>query len=190
LGQANREFLLKTVDSGASMSQAEIAGGKVSPKGELPRTGYRLRDFVLKTTDELEVRLSDYRGRCNLILIFNSRSTGCVALLHDLASQHSSLRGQQAEVLVITPSDLRNDLPQLPFAVLFDTERTVHGDYGLQSDSDSVSGIFIADRFGELTASYVGLEVANATSASVLKWLEFINSQCPECEPPEWPLED
>jgi hypothetical protein len=22
-----------------------------------------------------------------------------------------------------------------------------------------------------------------------LDWLEFVNSQCPECEPPEWPLE-
>lgn len=173
------------------MSQAEIAGGKVSPKGELPRSGYRLRDFVLKTTDEREVSLTDYRGRSNLIIIFNSRSTDCVALLRDLVSQRSSLREQQADVLVITPpSALRTDLPQIPFPVLSDTERTVHAEYGLQSGSDSVSGIFIADRFGELAASYVGPDVANATSASVLKWLEFINIQCPECEPPEWCLED
>ncbi len=173
------------------MSQAEIAGGRVSPKGELPRTGYRLRDFALKSLDGDEVRLSDYRGRSNLILIFNARSKDCVALVRDLASQCSNLHEQQAEVLVIVlRGGVRNDLPQLPFAVLSDTEGTVQADYGLQSGNDSVSGIFIADRFGELAASYIGPAVANATSASILKWLEFVNSQCPECEPPEWPLED
>lgn len=24
--------------------------------------------------------------------------------------------------------------------------------------------------------------------ADVLNWLEFVNAQCPECEPPEWPV--
>jgi hypothetical protein len=23
--------------------------------------------------------------------------------------------------------------------------------------------------------------------AEILSWLEFVNSQCPECDPPEWP---
>jgi len=173
------------------MSQAEIAGGKVSPKGELPRPGYRLRDFVLKNADGHEVHLSDYRGRSNLILIFEARRGDCAALLRDLASQYVRVREEQAEVLVIAPeSAVQKHSPQLPFVILSDSDRSIQAEYGLQTGGEPISGIFIADRFGELTASYVGSEVANATSASILKWLEFINSQCPECEPPEWPLED
>lgn len=173
------------------MSQAEIAGGKVNPKGELPRTGYRLRDFVLQSVDGYDVRLSDYRGGCNLILIFNARSEDCVDLLRDLASHYSNVRAELAEALVITPeSAVRKGSPQLPFPVLADAERLIQAEYGLQSGGGSISGVFIADRFGELAASYVGPEVTNATFASILKWLEFVNSQCPECEPPEWPLEE
>jgi peroxiredoxin len=173
------------------MSQAEIAGGKVSQKGEIPRSGYRLRDFVLKTPEEREVRLSDYRGRSTLILIVETAPEHCAALVRDLASQYPRVREEQAEVLVIAPksSGQKNSL-QLPFPILSDSDGSIQDEYGLQTGGQPISAIFIADRFGELTASYVGSEVADATSASVLKWLEFINSQCPECEPPEWPLEN
>lgn len=174
------------------MSQAEIAGGKVSPKGELPGIGYRLRDFVLRSTAGAEVRLSDYRGRSNLILIFGALSAQCSVLIGDVAAQYQRLREEQAEVLFIIPAPIEKDEQpiQLPFPVLVDSGRQLYAEYGLQLNSDPISGIFIADRFGELAASYVGPETANATCASILKWLEFINSQCPECEPPEWPLED
>ena len=174
------------------MSQAEIAGGKVSPKGELPRIGYRLRDFMLRSTAGAEVRLSDYRSRSNLIVIVGTPSAQRSLLIRDLAAWYQRIREEQAEVLLIIPAMLeeREQPVQLPFPVLVDSGRQLYTEYGLQANSDPISGVFIADRFGELAASYVGSETTNATSASILKWLEFINSQCPECEPPEWPLED
>lgn len=174
------------------MSQAEIAGGKVSPKGEIPRTGYRLRDFVLKSTTGPEIRVSDYRGRSNLILIF-ADSAEPLAPTRDLAAQYSRIREEQTEVLLIVPAARLGDPEasiQLPFPLLVDRNRQVHAEYGLKGCNDPVFGIFIADRFGELAAAFIGSEIANATPASILKWLEFINGQCPECEPPEWPLED
>jgi peroxiredoxin len=174
------------------MSQAEIAGGRVSPKGEIPRTGYRLRDFLLKSTTGPEVRLSDYRGRSNLILIFVDPAEP-LAPIRDLAAQYSRIREEQTEVLLIVPAARLGEPEasiQLPFPLLVDRNRQVHAEYGLERKADSIPAIFIADRFGELVASYVGSEIANATSASILKWLQFMNSRCPECEPPEWPLEE
>ena len=173
------------------MSQAEIAGGKVSPKAAIPKVGYRLLDFFLKSTDGREIRLSDYRGSSNVVLMFNAPSGDCARLTHELGPHYQLIREQQAAVLVIVsrPADLQG-LHQLPFPILTDFSQDVYADYGLHKSADPVSGIFIADRFGELAASYVASDTANATSASILKWLEFINSQCPECEPPEWPLED
>ena len=174
------------------MSQAEIAGGKVSAKGELPRIGYRLRDFMLRSTAGAEVQLSDYRGRSNLIVIFSVVSADGSTLIRDVAGHYQRIREQQAEVLLISPTMVEEPQPpvQLPFPVLLDAGREIYAEYGFLASDDPISGIFIADSFGEIAASYVASETANATSASILKWLEFINSQCPECEPPEWPLED
>ena len=174
------------------MSQAEIAAGKVSAKGEVPRIGYRLRDFMLRNSAGAEVRLSDYRGRSNLIIIFAALSAERSALIGDIAAQYQGIREEQAEVLLVSPTMLEEPQRpvQLPFPVLMDSDRQHYTEYGLQANSAPVSGIFIADRSGELAASYVGSETPNATSGSILKWLEFINSQCPECEPPEWPLEE
>ena len=173
------------------MSQAEIAAGKISAKGEIPRTGYRLRDFVLRSAAGAEVHLSDYRGRANLILMFTLSAE--LGVVRDLAAQYAHIREEQGKVLLIVAirelDDPETSL-QLPFPTLIDSDRKVYADYGLQRNGDLIPGIFITDRFGELAASYVGSETANATSASIVKWLEFINSQCPECEPPEWPLED
>ncbi len=173
------------------MSQAGIAGGKVGPKGEVPRIGYRLRDFVLRSIAGAELRLSDYRGRKNLILILGTLSVQHSALIRDLAVHYERIRGEQAEVLLIVPGALeeREQPVQLPFPVLIDPDRHTYAEYGLQASVNPISGIFVADRFGELVASYIGPETTNATAASILNWLEFINSQCPECEPPEWPLD-
>lgn len=174
------------------MLQAEIAGGKVNPKGEPPRNGYRLRDFALKSREGAETRLSDYRGHYNLILVFNEQPEDVHCLLRECACRYQSIREQGAELLLIVPEIAlrQNESLQLPFPVLEDPDQQTASAYGLQKNTRPISGIFVADRFGELFASYLGSEIANATYSSILKWLEFINSQCPECEPPEWPLED
>jgi len=147
---------------------------------------------MLRSAAGAEVRFSDYRGRSNLILIFGTLAAEHSALFRDLAVHHQRIREEQSEVLLIIPAliDEPKQPVQLPFPVLLDPDRQTYAEYGLQASMNPISGIFIADRFGELVASYVGPETANATAASILKWLEFINSQYPECEPPEWPLED
>ncbi|HEU5232894.1 MAG TPA: redoxin domain-containing protein [Terriglobales bacterium] len=104
------------------MSQAEIAGGRVSPKAEVPRIGYRLRDFMLRSTAGAEVRLSDYRARSNLILIFGMIAAQHSALIRDVAAQYQRIREQQAEVLLISPTMVEEPQRpvQLPFPVLLD----------------------------------------------------------------------
>jgi peroxiredoxin len=51
------------------MSQAEIAGGTVTPPNELPSKGRQLHDFELTSALGAHIQLSDYRGRSNLVLI-------------------------------------------------------------------------------------------------------------------------
>jgi len=45
--------------------------------------------------------------------------------------------------------------------------------------------VYIADLFGEVLESTPGGQLVPAI-ADVMNWLELVNAQCPECEPPEW----
>jgi hypothetical protein len=51
--------------SGSAMTQAEIAGGTVTPLNELPSKGHRLYDFELSSALGKKIHLSDCRGRLN-----------------------------------------------------------------------------------------------------------------------------
>ena len=49
--------------------------------------------------------------------------------------------------------------------------------------------IYITDRFGEVFAVFRESEKQAMPSVQeILGWLSFVNSQCPECSPPEWPV--
>ena len=56
------------------------------------------------------------------------------------------------------------------------------------NDGHPATAIYITDRFGEVFAVYRAAEGQTMPDAQeIVTWLAFINSQCPECSPPEWP---
>ena len=69
------------------MSQTEIAGGKLTSDGEVPSRGRRLREFELVSSEGKPVRLSDYRGRSNLVVILTDERPEVQELLAALRSQ-------------------------------------------------------------------------------------------------------
>jgi len=175
------------------MSQAEIAGGTLNPPNEFPSRGHLFRDFALKSTRGHDVQLSDYRGRVSLIVIFTDEKSGTATWLLDLASQYEQLKKQQAEILVVDWPIQRGPTPvermQLPFPVLVDEKGELHSEMGATDNLGNASAaVYILDRFLEVFASYRSRnQQVLPTGEEILSWLDFINSQCPECEPPEWP---
>lgn len=179
------------------MSQAEIAGGKVVSSGELPSKGRRLMDFELVSSGEEHVMLSDYRGRRNLVLIFCDDSEECRNLLSALAARYQELRTQEAEVLAIVhlssiqPREMKlKQRSALPYPVLSDPGGSTHQSVSARdAQGKDAAAVYVTDRFGEIFAIYRTLEGTRLPSVpDILSWLEFINSQCPECEAPEWPV--
>ena len=63
------------------MSQAEIAGGAVTPSDELPSKRRQLHDFELTSALGAHIQLSDYRGRLSLVLIFADDQQPTMTLL-------------------------------------------------------------------------------------------------------------
>ncbi len=175
------------------MSQAEIAGGTVTPANELPSKGHRLHDFELTSALGPVVRLSDYRGRSNLVLIFTDDRTETRQLLVDMAGQYAQIKDEQAQVLAVLKSrqqasGAKQEL-QLPYPVLADDDGRAHRRAGaVDLQGHNSAAVYVTDRFGEVFGVYRTRDGQSLpTVAEILDWLEFVNSQCPECEPPEWP---
>jgi peroxiredoxin len=176
------------------MSQAEIAGGTFTPPNEFPSKGHLFRDFCLETTSGKKICLSDYRGRSNLVLIFMDNRRETLMLTSDLANRYPEIREQEAEVLVVTPADqlaqTGDQWDLLAYPVLVDHDARMHTEVGaIDTHGGTCFAVYIMDRFAEVFSAYRRCDGQSLpTTAEVLSWLEFINSQCPECEPPEWPV--
>lgn len=175
------------------MSQAEVAGGKLSSPGHPPERGYRLRDFSLRAADGKELSVSDYRGRRNLVLLLAGGAESAGALLEQAGQQHPRLQEEDARLLAVMQADAESvgKLAQgLPFPVLVDKDGRIHRQLGAaQADGKPASAVYITDGYGEVFGAYrTARGQAMPTANEILDWLSFINRQCPECEPPEWPL--
>jgi len=176
------------------MSQAEIAGGTFTPANEFPSKGHLLRDFSLETASRKRINLSDYRGRASLVLVFPGDEDGSSKLLSDLAIHDVEIKRQEAEALVISwPGHDRvqdtADQAHVPYAVLMDRDGRLHDRFGaVDVQGRTCSAVYIIDRFAEVFAVYRKRDGQKLpTFTEIISWLEFVNSQCPECEAPEWP---
>jgi len=176
------------------MTQAEIAGGRLTGTEELPTRGLRLNDFQLLTTAGKKVRLSDYRGRTNLVLIAAGDDRGIDAFLTSLAKRNSRIQDLDAAVLLVVrkPREAaawKAKRLHLPYLTLVDGDGRVHRELGAtDANGKSHLAIYITDRFGEVFGAYRLNDVSLLPSVDdIVDWLEFINDQCPECGAPEWP---
>jgi peroxiredoxin len=181
-------------DSEPVLTQAEIAGGRLTTTMESPTKGLRLNDFQLPTTSGKKVSLSDYRGRASLVLVAAGDDRGIDAFLASLAKQYAKIEEQQAAVLLVVQIPLeaaawKSKRLKLPYLTLVDGDGRVHRELGAMTrNGKSHLAIYITDRFGEVFGVYHPREVGLMPSIKeIFNWLEFINSQCPECGVPEWP---
>ncbi|HKD79028.1 MAG TPA: redoxin domain-containing protein [Candidatus Angelobacter sp.] len=179
------------------MSQAEIAGGAVTPPNEIPSKGRILPDIALPTASlGRQVHTSDFRGRANLVVIADDGQSETANLISEAARQYGEIKSQEAEVLVIvrplrsTAAAEQKSLAHLPGAVLVDEDGSVRRRLGaVDAQGHDSAAIYVTDRYGEVFGVYRKSDGQSVPDiGEILSWLEFINSQCPECEAPEWPI--
>jgi len=176
------------------MSQAEIAGGTLISLNELPSRGRLLRDFALLSGLGRPIRLSDYRGRSNLVLICADDRAKTKQLLLDLESQYTQIQSEEAEILIVVRSPAeaaeKKEQLKLPYPILADENGRIHHELGaVDSQGQSFTAVYVTDRFGEVFRAYRTRDGQSLPHvAEIVNVLEFINIQCPECEAPEWPI--
>ena len=177
------------------MLQAEVGGGgRVDPEEGLQKPGYLIRDFVLTSALGVRMQISDYRGRSNLVLVFAGQAGIESDFLQDAAARYQDFTEQDAVIVAVFPynsqeTHLLKIWATLPFVVLADDDGRVHGLYGAVDEHGRPGPvIYVTDRFGEIVSVYDARGGQHQPSSDeVLRMLEFINHQCSECEPPEWP---
>ncbi len=176
------------------MFQAEIGSARCNEKGTLPTKGLRIRDFELRTREGIEVRLEQFRGRFNLVLLFlGSPDDLTLTFAKEVASKWKEFDEREARLLMVftAPSHLLASIPpNLGVVVLTDLDGMVHQEVGAMEEGHPTHACYITDRFGEVFAEFRTRD-GNLipTVEEMLSWLDFIEAQCPECEPPEWPAD-
>jgi peroxiredoxin len=176
------------------MLQAAIAGRMTPSPDGYPAKGDLIRDFQLCTSEGRAVLLSDFRGRSKMVLVFTGEQAAGPQLLLDLEVHQKDFAETETRILVIVAgsqqhaSELNQSL-HLDFAVLADVGGQVHRSAGTEDQTGHPqAAVYITDRFGEIFAAYKAEQAESLPSvAEILRWVEFINIQCPECGPSEWP---
>ena len=176
------------------MSQADSTGTTITPVQGYPDRGQLLPDFVLTSSEGEPTQISDYRGRSNLVLALADEPDG--GYLGEMARRHAEFLEEEAKVAAIFQCSwkrarLIKDQQQLPFLVLADGDGTVYRSLGALTPAGKLApAVYITDRFGETFAAYRTADGQPVPSTDeLLEWLRFINRQCPECFPSEWPAQ-
>jgi peroxiredoxin len=137
----------------------------------------------------------NYKQRRNLAIFFlhSAECQKCGGLLREMAANYGEYQRLETEALAIAPDEIArlSRLARefdLPFPVLADDEGKVRDRY-LKSAGRPEAAVVVVDRWGAIFACQVsGHEHDLPAEAGIREWLEFIELQCEECFPPEWPL--
>lgn len=143
----------------------------------------------------------DYKQHRNLVLIFfrSVECRKCRQLLREIAAHYGEYQRMEAEVLAISADEIARlrQLSQelaLPFPVLTDSDGRVTDLYLKQTElaaetAAPEAAVFVADRWGAIFTREITEEDHDLPAeAEMREWLEFIELQCEECFPSEWPL--
>ncbi len=176
------------------MIQAEVGGAaRVDPGIGVQKPGFMIRDFTLVSNRGGLVPLSSFRGRSNLVVVFPGHSDAMRIFLEDMVRRGHEFSEQETTVVAILPygpeergiTIAHNSL----ILVLHDKTHAVYRLSGATDENGApVPLVYLTDRFGEIVSTYIAPGHPMPPSVKeILSTLEFVNCQCPECEPPEWP---
>lgn len=154
-----------------------------------------LPPLVARTAEGRVVRAWDFKQKRNLAVVFvDAAAEPACAWLERLAAAAAELAERNAAALVVlaepVPASLADRFPGIILAA--DPSGRAHRAY-LGEDAFGPAGLeragaFVADRFGQIYAAWIGGDAAALPGIpEILSWLEQIELACEECGAPHWP---
>lgn len=161
----------------------------------------RLRQIIpplaARTVAGQIVRAWDYKQKKALLIAFlHADCARCVRFVEQLGERAAELAEREAVALVIfselPPATLSSSLPAhivIAADMSGQTQHTFLGEEVFGTAGQQQVGVFVADRYGELFAQWVGGDDALPGVPEALGWLAQIQIACEECGAPHWPLD-
>jgi hypothetical protein len=175
------------------MTDADRTPHELAPAGcASAGTGYLMPDVALHTAAGERVALGEHARR-NLVVVLRGDGgpeDSTRSLLAALAASGAQLEAEEARVVVIGAVETAAPWTEWTGAVppLFTTDVSLYARLDSTSDDGRPRGaVFVTDRFREIYAAFrEGGPGWPPTVDEILRWLVFIDIQCPECGAPEW----
>lgn len=121
-------------------------------------------DFRLRDSRGEDVKLSGYRDRVKVLLVFYRGESDPYSMrwLSQLSDDYLFFRSLDADILAVSPDDMDKARDtagryKIPFKLLADPEKGVIRDYGVYDDLENGgdASIFIIDRSGRIRYRFV-----------------------------------
>lgn len=140
------------------MIQAEVGGAaRVDPGIGVQRPGFMIRDFSAASSPGQTIRISNFRGRSNLVLVFLGHSDAMRVFLEEVDRHRRKFSEQETMVVAVLPSGPEEQAIPIesssPLLVLYDKTHAVHRLSGATDEKGRpVPLMYLTDRFGLLRA--------------------------------------
>lgn len=156
-------------------------------------TGELFPDTTLPLANGGSLSIDSLRVRYDLVILMLGAGAivpAAARLLDQLAQGRDAIAGEDGRVLGVLVADRSSAQGEWrwPFPLLLDANARLHTRVGaLDSNGQPATSLYVTDRYREIYAA-IRPEQTDWPAAleDVLKWLTFVNIQCPECNPPEW----
>ncbi len=153
---------------------------------------------TMQTADGRIVRAWDFKQKKNLVIAFlDAGCSVCEEFLDTLARRAVDLRERKALVLAIhlepVPHAMSNRMPQEIIVGVDVSGRSIRnflGEDAMVGGSRRGRGVFVTDRYGEISALWVLNQHEFPSAGDVLSSLEHIEIACEECFMPHWPVDE
>ncbi|MGA8145694.1 MAG: hypothetical protein WB987_17550 [Candidatus Acidiferrales bacterium] len=161
------------------------------------RTRQLIPPLSIHTPDGRTARAWDYKQKKNLVIAFlDANCLPCEEFLRKLAACAAELREKEAVALVVfLEQPARQITDSLPAEVIVGSDmsgRTARGFLGEDAFSASGfvrGGVFVTDRYGELSAQWAIDRHVFPELAQILAALDYVQMACDGCGTPLWPAE-
>ncbi|TAM78768.1 MAG: redoxin domain-containing protein [Acidobacteria bacterium] len=149
--------------------------------------GEMMPDLALVSATGKLVRISDYRGRRNLVVVFcgNGNSDAVRNCLEQISRNHSEFESEEAQVLAAVQSsgqgaEIFERGGVYPFPLLSDEGGYAHELAGAPATDANRPIVCVVDRFGEIRHVWHDEQPGCIGVDDVLEWVRYINLECPE----------
>lgn len=141
-----------------------------------PQVREMVPDFVLESSEGRSIRVSDFRGHRDLVLVFLDKQHDGFAMqfLQALSAKKDELESEETVVLVLVWGDAARAKvvraeKQIPFPVLADADGAVHERY--------CASVVLTDRYGEIYSLH---RDRWPSVEDLMTSVRHINAECPE----------